>query len=1007
MRNLKKVLSLALALVMLLGMMMIGAGAATTKADLSEANQEAVAVLKATKVMTSKEYDRPVTRAEAAKMVLTIYSPVLAKGVKNTKDSAYFTSDVKNHWAAGYIDLCFSLGIISGRSKTVFDPNGTVKGYELAKMVLIAMGKEGKYTGNTWTSNVTKAATEVGLGTNTKISNDPMTRLEAAQLVFNGLTKSVSGTTGYVLMNGENPVEAYKDVVFSTINDAVMAKLAANNTTWTVKPSIASDSLISKNFPDLKKTTKDDGLGHQISVWNAGTKEVWAAAGAAETPVKTYTKAVAPGTVGRDFPATGANAYTYADGLKYLENGVEKTVIDEASDIQALIANGKTVEVYASNRTITKVIVIAKTFAKLAADPVVASNGNITVSSITGLANVKPENLKVTGGDALAKGDVVLYLKDSKNVWQVEKLAPAFTGKVTGNNAQNGALINGAYYQATGLSANVGSTKYTGPITDDKEYNFYLDDAGCIVYAEAVTDGTPAASNYAVVLQTSWVVGHSTGVIGETGTKGYLQAKILKTDGTTEVATVASVDGATPVAAGTQLTALGHTTSQFAKSDATLSNVVSSGNLNTGSAITATTGSGQSVTPGTATVADQFTGVADSASGEVKALYLGVTDTAGVASGKAPANAFYTYSVNSKGEYVLSSAAATGDTLAALASHSLENGKVLFDGTSIGSAGTVFLYEITTGNNVEYKVYTGIANAPTVTYANDATNKLTNAGASNVIVKTGSVAKLVFVRTTGTTSSTPVDVIYVLSGNKTQLNTNPITYTYDAVVNGTVTTITTEVSNASAGFYTGNANDKGVYTALSSATPKTGIVSNADGVLIADVSSPVAYGYKAGTPAYIISGDASTQTVVESLALDATDLVNVVPNADGTAAVVYVVTKDSKPSAVTVSTTDATEVSISTSGDLLASTPAVVTEASGKHANGKSIKVTATAKTGTTCTVSIDNGVAVAGGTGATYTLATGDAKTVTVTVTVTDTYSNIVDSYDFTLSIGAITAAD
>ena len=80
MRNLKKVLSLSLALVMLLGLMVVGAGAATTFADLKDKDEisenyaEAVDLLTALGVLEGNENDEfmptgTLTREAAAKIV--------------------------------------------------------------------------------------------------------------------------------------------------------------------------------------------------------------------------------------------------------------------------------------------------------------------------------------------------------------------------------------------------------------------------------------------------------------------------------------------------------------------------------------------------------------------------------------------------------------------------------------------------------------------------------------------------------------------------------------------------------------------------------------------------------------------------------------------------------------------------------------------------------------------------------------------------------------------------
>ena len=54
-------------------------------------------------------------------------------------DKTSFT-DIGSHWARGYIKYCQSLGIIAGKSSTIFAPNATVTAQEAAKMLLVTLG---------------------------------------------------------------------------------------------------------------------------------------------------------------------------------------------------------------------------------------------------------------------------------------------------------------------------------------------------------------------------------------------------------------------------------------------------------------------------------------------------------------------------------------------------------------------------------------------------------------------------------------------------------------------------------------------------------------------------------------------------------------------------------------------------------------------------------------------------------------------------------------------------
>ena len=128
-----------------------------------------------------------VTRAQMAKMIY-----VLRTG--NSDASAYnddyttFT-DISTHWGRGYIKYCQSLGIIAGKSATVFAPDVKVTTQEAAKMLLVTLGYDAKkagLVGTGWASKTNALADENGLldDVNTSFSG-PCPRQYAAQLIYN------------------------------------------------------------------------------------------------------------------------------------------------------------------------------------------------------------------------------------------------------------------------------------------------------------------------------------------------------------------------------------------------------------------------------------------------------------------------------------------------------------------------------------------------------------------------------------------------------------------------------------------------------------------------------------------------------------------------------------------------------------------------------------------------------------------------------------------------------
>jgi len=254
MKNLKRVLSLALAGTMLTGMMAIGAGAVSI-GDFTDSdeivNTEAVNTMSALGIIKGKDtgaFDpkATVTRAEMAKMI-TVMMNGGVEPVLGTKSTPSFT-DVKGHWAESFIEYCTSNKIISGRGDGTFDPDGQVTGTEAAKMALAALGYDSTvygFTGIDWAINVNTYANlpDANLydGIRTIDPAQPINRDNAAQLLYNALdaytktltpTTSTNGTIEWTYNNGATMMEekfnAVKVEGVVVANEA--AELGKNNT---------------------------------------------------------------------------------------------------------------------------------------------------------------------------------------------------------------------------------------------------------------------------------------------------------------------------------------------------------------------------------------------------------------------------------------------------------------------------------------------------------------------------------------------------------------------------------------------------------------------------------------------------------------------------------------------------------------------------------------------------------------------------------------------------------
>ncbi len=218
MRNLKRVLSLALAAMMLIGMMVVGASAANALdfTDYDEIkNTEAVNTMVALNVIAGKEdgsYFAPsdtLTRAEMSKIITYVLNggeePALG-----TKDVPTY-ADIDDTWAEKYIEYCTSAGIIAGDGAGNFNPNGTLTGEQFAKTLLTAMGYNAevfKLVGNNWAVNTNRYANEAGLYDDLG-GMDPsasISRDDACQMAYNAIqaplmirTWQQSQTTGEII----------------------------------------------------------------------------------------------------------------------------------------------------------------------------------------------------------------------------------------------------------------------------------------------------------------------------------------------------------------------------------------------------------------------------------------------------------------------------------------------------------------------------------------------------------------------------------------------------------------------------------------------------------------------------------------------------------------------------------------------------------------------------------------------------------------------------------------
>ena len=222
MKNLKKVLALLLAVVMIMGTVAVASAKDYTDVKDGDDYAEAIDVLSNLGILdgfkTGETYafqpDGYFTRAQAAKIVAIVHNAATNGKIKGQDaiSSLYANAqnpfvDCNNSWALPFINYCRITGLADGMTATKYAPERRLTGVQWLKLMLTTLNfdtaKEG-YTGTGWDINVLNRANEVGLlaglPDDWKAINN-ITRGEAAQILYNALT-SFLVEYGQVIKNG-------------------------------------------------------------------------------------------------------------------------------------------------------------------------------------------------------------------------------------------------------------------------------------------------------------------------------------------------------------------------------------------------------------------------------------------------------------------------------------------------------------------------------------------------------------------------------------------------------------------------------------------------------------------------------------------------------------------------------------------------------------------------------------------------------------------------------------
>lgn len=494
-KNLRKLFAVVLVVCMVFSLVTIAS--AKQIGDYSDASsvtyKEAVDLVSGLGIMqgaggTTFDATGTFTREMAAKVICYILlGPAVSANL--TTSTSSFSDVAATRWSAPFIEYCVSIGVINGMGNGTFAPTASVTGSQFAKMLLTAIGYgvKGEYTGANWEINVLAKAQQIGildLGINYSAA---ATREQVAKYVYNVLTKAACGVTSYNAVNGTyNAAGATLGTTTFTLTKADSTANGINSHKFTAVLNGVVTNVSGTYVDDNVIATSTDGTS-VTNLTTAGNTKFKAALDT--SPATTY----------------------FVNGTPAANIGVADAAVVTGSVVK-LIDNDK-------DGLVDKVQIINKTVDFVTAAVSVDAAGTVT---IPGVGTYVKDTVTYP---ALVKNDVVLKYTNASGYTYIEK-ATAITGTMTAKTATGAAVFAGVTHAQSGLT---GTTALGGFSTYNTASTIWVDDNGNIVHF-LVTD-TASTANYCVLLDDA--------MAGITA-----QGKLLLSDGTTKVVTLATVDGA-------------------------------------------------------------------------------------------------------------------------------------------------------------------------------------------------------------------------------------------------------------------------------------------------------------------------------------------------------------------------------------------------------------------------------------------------------------------------------